>query len=328
MQKIGRFNGPEWVKNYCVERERLSDCIERWKFTFKDEYGYIYICMPYPGIHLWANDIYMSSIPTERLEKYHFLKLNYCGEGRAEVLLADERYVYLEEGLLSIDTNEPKEDFLFPGGRYAGLELVVNMEELAKHPIQAFTDCGIELAKTEELLRRFRGSYVGAVSGEWKLLAESVMKKLMKTEGGIEDFRFYTLQLLYLIQKGSITSPEHRIYLTRGQRRIVAEVERRLTRDLKRRYTIDSLADEYGISPSSLKKYFEQVYGMTISEYMKGKRIEQACRMLSETRMSIADIAAEAGYSNQGKFGSVFKKCTQRTPLEYRRLHRERRERE
>lgn len=311
---------PEWIDHYCIDREALSDCIERWKYTYQKEYGDIYICKPFPGIHLWANDVFMHAIPTEQLEEYHFIKLNYCIDGRCEVQLVDDRYVYLEKGILSIDSNSPKENFLFPGARYKGVELVLDLKKLKHQKIQALYDLGFDVAKLGEQLKKFHGSYVATVSRQWKEIVETTWEKLVNHDGKIEDFRFYTLQLLYLLGKGSTMSIEKRFYLTKGQRTIAARVEKKICEDLKKHYTVEELAREYGISPSSLKKYFEQVYGIPISEYLRQKRMEFAKELLACSDLSVADVAAEAGYSNQGKFSSAFKRYTQKTPLEYRRL--------
>lgn len=319
MKKNG-FVQPEWIDSYCVKREVLSGFIKKWTYTYQKEYGHMYICRPYPGIHLWANDVHLNVLPTEQAKEYHFIKLNYCSQGRAEVQLWDDRYVYLERGALSIDSNAPKKDFLYPGGRYTGLELVLDMEILRKQPVRALLDCGIDPEVLQERLNRSRGSYIATASGEWRELAERVAERLMNGEGQLEDYRFATIQLLYLLGKGGAVPIEKKFYLTRGQRMIVAAVEEKISGELRQHYTVEALAKEHGISPSSLKKYFEQVYGMSISGYLRRKRMEYACRLLVETKSSIADIAAEAGYSNQGKFGSAFKNYTGMTPLEYRRL--------
>ena len=94
-----------------------------------------------------------------------------------------------------------------------------------------------------------------------------------------------------------------------------------ITGDLSRHYTITDMAAKYGISASALKKYFEAVYGLPISFYLKGKRIALAKQMLSETKDSVSAVAAACGYANQGKFGSVFRECTGVSPLEYRRMN-------
>lgn len=319
---MGHIVQPEWVDNYCIGKEVLSDCIERWRYTYQNEYGYIYICRPYPGIHLWVNDVHMHCIPTDRVEDYHFIKLNYCIEGRSEVLLQDERYVYLEQGTLSIDSNEPKASFLFPSGRYVGLELILDMQILEKQPVQALVELGIDFRQIMEWLSSMKGSYLATASMRWRELAEVILQKMKAQDGKIEDFRFYTLAMLYLAQKGNNVPVDKQFYVTKGQRMIVKKVEEKISGDLKCRYTVEQLAKENGVSPSSLKKYFEKVYGTAISDYIRKKRMEYACDLLRQTKHSVADIAAEVGYSNQGKFSSVFKKYTKKTPLEYRRLHR------
>lgn len=311
---------PEWVDRYCVDKEVLSDCIDRWKYTYQSEYGYIYICSPFPGIHLWANDVYMHMIPTEITEEYHFVKLNYCMDGRCEVQLADDRYIYLEKGVLSIDRNAPKENFVFPGARYRGIELILDMEKLKSRKLQILYDLGIDVQNLEKKLEKYQGSYIATVSRQWRELVEEIWDQLVTHQGKIEDFRFSVLQMMYLLGKGSTIPMEKRGYLTKGQRMIAAGVEEKICADLKHRYTVEELAERYRISPSSLKKYFEQMYGMPISEYLRRKRMELAKELLAGSDLSISDIAAEAGYGNQGKFGSAFKRYTQKTPFEYRRL--------
>lgn len=317
---IESIQKPEWIEDYCVGKTKLSECIDKYEYSWKGEFGYIYFCRPWPGVLLWANDVYMHRIPTEQLQDYHFIKLNYCMKGRCEVLLTDERYVYLEDGILSLDSNSPKDFFIYPNNRYTGLELVLDMHQLKEQPIRAFEDCGISIEELGNRLSSMQGSYLAATSGEWRQLADELIENLQNARGRAEDYRFWSLQLLYLLCRGSLTPLEKKRYLTRGQRMIVVRVEELISSDLKCHYTAEELAKSYKISPSSLKKYFEQVHGMPISEYLRQKRMELACRMLSETKSSVADIAAEAGYSNQGKFSSAFKRYTGKTPLEYRRL--------
>lgn len=251
MTDIKTIVEPEWVDHYCVKRESLSGCVDRWEYRYEKERGYIYLCRPYPGVHLWMNDVHMHCLPTERPEEYCFIKLNYCAEGRSEVLLEDDRYVYLEKGILSIDSNAPKENFLFPGGRYAGLELVLDIKKLKEEPVCAFCDCGIDVVRMKEELSAYQGSYLAKVSREWRELAERIMENLRNACGSLEDFRFLTLQLLYLLKKTDMAPVEKKFYLTRGQRMIVARVEEKLSGDLKCRYTVEALAAEHGISPSS-----------------------------------------------------------------------------
>jgi AraC-like DNA-binding protein len=121
---------------------------------------------------------------------------------------------------------------------------------------------------------------------------------------------------------GHCTPVLKQVFLTPGQRSIVKRIEKLITKELSQRYNIEELAKKNGISPSTLKKLFAHTYGKPISIYLKEKRVEKAKQLLCETKWKIADIAAEVGYENQGKFGSVFRQATGVAPMEYRRLNR------
>lgn len=321
MEKKADFQ-PQWVEKYHMRTSVLSDCVERWDYLYQMEKGSIYICSLWPGVAVWANMVFMGELPCETTAtNYSFVKLNYCIDGRCEVLLENGKYVYLSAGMLSIDCNQPKEQFYYPTRYYEGLEIVINLEEIRKHSVTIFEELGIGSESMERLRHHDQGSYIAGVSEEWDRLANTLIKRLKTADGKVEDFRFYVLQLLYMLGAGH-SVPQKSVYITKGQRRIASETERRICQNLKAVLTVEQLAQEAGVSPSSLKKYFRMIFGCSISEYIREKRMEYACRLLKETDMSVGEIAEQAGYAHQGKFGGVFKAHTGSTPLEYRRRNR------
>ena len=66
---------------------------------------------------------------------------------------------------------------------------------------------------------------------------------------------------------------------------------------------------------------FKAVYGLPIATYMKEFRMEQAMKLLRETKLPISEIAERVGYETQGKFSQAFKDVVQMLPREYRRTH-------
>jgi len=50
-----------------------------------------------------------------------------------------------------------------------------------------------------------------------------------------------------------------------------------------------------------------------------GLRIQKSCRLLLQTRMSVADICFEVGYCNLSNFNRHFLSEMQVTPTQYRR---------
>ena len=313
---------PEWVEKYHVNTTKLSECIEQWDYLYQKQKGQIFLCRLWPGIMVWANKVFMETLPCETAGvTYPFVKLNYCIRGRCEVFLENGKYIYLSAGMLSIDRNQVKEMFRYPTREYEGLEIVLNLAELEKHPLTILDELGTGTARLQEFTRCGQGSFISGVSAKWDVLARNLVGLLETAKGRVEDYRFYSLELLYLLAAGH-TRMIKQAYVTSGQRRVAGEAEKCICRDLKTVYTVEQLASKAGVSPSSLKKYFAMVYGCPISEYSRGKRMEYACTLLRDTDQSIADIAEQTGYAHQGKFGTVFKKHTGQTPLEYRRRNR------
>lgn len=313
---------PAWVEKYHIDTRRLSECVEQMDYLYRKEKGHIYLCRPWHGVAVWANKVYMETLPCDSgAAEYSFVKLNYCTRGRCEVLLENGKYIYLSAGMLSIDCNRAKEVFRYPTREYEGLEMVFNLKELKAHPVPALEELGIGDIPFQELTARSQGSFISGVSAEWDMLARRLIDFLETAGGRIEDYRFYSLWLLYLLASGH-TKPVKKAYVTSGQRRIVDETEKYIRQNLQTADTVEQLAARAGVSPSSLKKYFAMVYGCPVSEYIREKRMEYACELLRNTDQSIADIAGQTGYAHQGKFGAVFKKYTGQTPLEYRRQNR------
>ena len=71
-----------------------------------------------------------------------------------------------------------------------------------------------------------------------------------------------------------------------------------------------------------MKRRFEIATGSTLIGQVQNLRIEEAKRILETGNSSVEDIAAEVGYENPAFFRSLFKRCTDLTPRQYRRMFR------
>ena len=81
------------------------------------------------------------------------------------------------------------------------------------------------------------------------------------------------------------------------------------------------LAAAVGVHPVHLSRGFRAAYGCTPGEYLRRVRIEQAQRLLAESRMPLAQVAAAVGYYDQSHFTIVFRRVTGTTPGQYRARH-------
>ena len=73
------------------------------------------------------------------------------------------------------------------------------------------------------------------------------------------------------------------------------------------------------MSGTRLKANFKEKYGMTITEYTQRQRIEVAEILLTNTNLSIGDVAKAVGYQSQSRFSQLFKRYTKANPRDLRK---------
>ncbi len=78
------------------------------------------------------------------------------------------------------------------------------------------------------------------------------------------------------------------------------------------------LAQEVGVSQYHLARNFRKVMGVGFREYKRSTRLQTACRLLAETRKTLAEVAYECGFTSQSRMNNVFREDLSVTPLEYR----------
>ena len=115
-----------------------------------------------------------------------------------------------------------------------------------------------------------------------------------------------------------ITCPEKLVDYCASRREVIERIHDYLIEHLPERITIEELSKQFLMNPTTLKKEFKEVYGMSIAAHMKKHRMELAAAQLIETQDSIAQIALSVGYENQSRFTTAFKNTYQMLPTEYR----------
>lgn len=83
--------------------------------------------------------------------------------------------------------------------------------------------------------------------------------------------------------------------------------------------TLRDVAESVYMSETYFSKKFKKVTGLNFSEYLTSIRLQQADKLLSETSLSIADVAERCGFCDANYFGDVFRKAKGISPLKYRK---------
>ena len=78
------------------------------------------------------------------------------------------------------------------------------------------------------------------------------------------------------------------------------------------------LARLAALSYCQLFRLFKRELGASPQQYIEQQRIERAKRLLTLNRLSVKEVAAQAGFANQLYFSRRFQKATGLSPTQYR----------
>lgn len=81
--------------------------------------------------------------------------------------------------------------------------------------------------------------------------------------------------------------------------------------------SIDDIAKSVGVSRSHLYRVFMSNVGQSPIDYLTNYRISEACSLLKNSQLSIAEVAVSVGFFDQFYFSRVFKKNVGVPPSKY-----------
>ncbi len=87
---------------------------------------------------------------------------------------------------------------------------------------------------------------------------------------------------------------------------------------VRERITVNDIADAICISPAYLSRIFKQETGISISEYIRQRKIDMAKNLLRFSDYDLSSIAYMLSYSSQSHFIQHFRSQTGVTPKAYR----------
>ncbi len=103
----------------------------------------------------------------------------------------------------------------------------------------------------------------------------------------------------------------------RDQARVTAMV-RFMTEHLAQRVDHAMLERASGLSPSRLQALFREVTGHPPLDYLRRLRVEEARRLLADSRLSVKEVAARTGFRDTSHFSKVFRRVDGLAPAHFR----------
>lgn len=156
-------------------------------------------------------------------------------------------------------------------------------------------------------------SYLNRMGVAWNLLTLPDLQQLMqieKHETWEDALRFFEeLACLYLDQRHQEKEESSHVIVNR----LHQYIQSHLAADL----SLTRLSEVIHLNPSYLSRFYKQMTGLGLSEFIGETRIAKAISLLRQSPLKIHEIAREVGLET-GYFIKLFKKHMHMTPQEYR----------
>ncbi len=101
----------------------------------------------------------------------------------------------------------------------------------------------------------------------------------------------------------------------------VREIQKYIHAHFSSSISLESVSQRVGFNPTYFSLLFKKETGINFLEYLTDVRIKEAKRVLSDPGKTIADVAADVGYSDVKHFSQLFARITGIQPSKYRKLY-------
>ena len=93
--------------------------------------------------------------------------------------------------------------------------------------------------------------------------------------------------------------------------------KKRIEAGYNTRLSLARLAGEFSVSREHLCRVFKRQFQVTVTNYIRGCRIEQALSLIDETNLQLKQIGSTVGYTSYNEFFRAFKRVVCMTPTVY-----------
>lgn len=280
-------------------RAELADLIKRYA--------------PENGVYPTAIDalnLIRSDQPTDALPVVHKPGLCVIVEGRKEVRLADERYVYDPLNYLVVSVTLPLAGQVIeasPERPYLCIRLDIDPAQIC-NLIANTSPIGVPAARTA------RGLFLDRIDTP---LLDTVLRLLRLLDSPDDIATLAPLaqqEIFYRLLRGAQGQRLHEIAIPDTQTHRISRAIEWLNTHYAEPLSIDSLAQMINLSPSALHHRFKAVTAMSPLQYQKQLRLQEARRLLLAENSDVSSIGYKMGYESPSQFSREYSRLFGASP--------------
>jgi len=206
--------------------------------------------------------------------------------------------------------------------------------QLVKHREKEFSD-QVRLGHWEEvrtnvmnLIQCYENKGGGLLQTQQKMLEVLWITSRVMSEMGVEtvtpfysfqtqDYRQLRSETGYLLDGMMQSYEEH---YDRLEADTIHQIKQYISEHSHEDISLDGLGKKVGLSPIYISKMFKEKLGVNYIDFLTECRIEKAKKLMRDPEKSIKEITFEVGYHEPNYFSKVFKKMSNVSPKEYRKM--------
>ena len=255
----------------------------------------------------------------ETPHKHDFIELVYTKSGSGTHFINDRPYRVQRGDLLFINYGETHA--IEPDDRLEFYNFLVKPEFIAENVVNSETiddifllflpEGAAELQERKTSCVRFKGTDLAEI--------EMIIDRMVtesKKKGPCYRFMLngYMRLIFAKLIRGLLNSAG-----TERPALLTKEILSFLDRNFTEPVTASALAEQCFYNPAYLGRIFKTVYGKSMKEYIREKRMEYAAKLLADPELTIDDIYRRVGYTSKTQFYKCFRSFYGVSPGEYKK---------
>ncbi|WP_391571244.1 helix-turn-helix transcriptional regulator [Cohnella sp.] len=267
-----------------------------------------------PGVEVVASDMTLEEDWQLCIEEDKLFEITYCFSGRSEGYLKGCHFITREQAgsAYSVEDSEVRVS-IDSKTRHQCLEIRMTPEQVLDYLAD---DC----ARLE--------SWFAQEAGKIRPIGDSLALKRAVHDLAASPYRG-ALKRLYMESKImeiivlAFEEPMRGSEPVRGTWLKKRDIERlHATKQLivdciENPLSLKELARAAELNESKLKKGFKELFGMTVFEYVRDRRLEKGATFILTGQMNVGEAAVAVGYSNPSNFSAAFRKKYGCKPIQY-----------
>lgn len=268
----------------------------------------------FPVLLLTGNQWRISDRPSENLHFHNCLEIGFCHEGSGVLVVQNKKLTFSAGDITCIARNIPHTTYSDPGTASKWSYLFTDPQELLEHFTPGITTQLSELYKTLSAANIVPASCAQNAAFYFEAISKGIQEK--KGHYQIKaKADFLALFFALSEQFPHVDAPRDNNVISAFN--ILPALEF-IKKNYMNSFSMDTLADLCGLSPTHFRRIFNLAMGSSPLEYLNSVRINKACYLLRSTDNSILSISEDVGFHSISSFNRYFDRMVGMSPREYR----------